>query len=334
MSTIAQGNVSAARPRKACANLVVLLAGAVAVLAGIALPWVVPSKIVLSLLAQAFFDALLATSVGFLLLQNGRVSFGQAAFFGLGGYALGVLIARQLVVPEIAVLVALALPTLVAFLLGLVIARVTGVAHAMLTLAVGQAFYEVVFRWRELAKGDDGMSFDLPPQIFGMSSRGLQDPAFMAVLAWCILVLVLVGLTLFARSRTGQIAAAIRDNEERARFLGFSTMMPRALVYAIAAFIAAIAGVLQASYNGYIAPQMFHWSASGFALIMSIIGGAKFIVGPAIGAIVLFYIKDLAGQFAEYWPAIVGGILVVVTLTMPQGIVGLVRRLWSRRARP
>jgi branched-chain amino acid transport system permease protein len=109
--------------------------------------------------------------------------------------------------------------------------------------------------------------------------------------------------------------------------------MPRALVYAIAAFIAAIAGVLQAIYNGYIAPQMFHWSLSGFALIMAIIGGAKFVIGPAIGAVVLFYIKDSAGQFAEYWPAIVGSILVVVTLTMPQGIIGLIWRLWRRRAK-
>ena len=287
----------------------------------------------MSLLAQAMFDALLATSVGFLILQNGRTSFGQAAFFGLGGYAMGVLIARQWVAPELAVLIALILPTAVAFLLGLVISRITGVAHAMLTLAVGQAFYEVVFRWRELAKGDDGMSFDLPAQMFGFSARKLQDPAVMLVLAWTVLVLVLLGLALFARSRIGQVAAAIRDNEERARFLGYSTVMPRALVYAIAAFIAAIAGILQASYNGYIAPQMFHWSTSGFALIMAIIGGAKFIIGPAIGAVVLFYITDYAGQFAEYWPAIVGIILVIVTLTMPRGVVGLALTLWRRGTR-
>ncbi len=145
----------------------------------------------------------------------------------------------------------------------------------------------------------------------------------MVVLAWSILVVVLVGLALFTRSRTGMLAAAIRDNEERARFLGYSTTMPRALVYAIAALVAAAAGVLQAAYNGYIAPQMFHWTVSGFALIMAIIGGAKFIIGPAVGAVALFYVKDAAGQFAEYWPAIVGVTLVVVTLTMPQGIVGL-----------
>ncbi|KQZ01548.1 hypothetical protein ASD45_12325 [Pseudolabrys sp. Root1462] len=320
--------------RRKPAGYAALIAVAVLALAvGAALPWLVPTKIAMSLLAQAMFDALLATSVGFLILQNGRTSFGQAAFFGLGGYAMGVLIARQWVAPEAAVLIALILPTAVAFLLGLVISRITGVAHAMLTLAVGQAFYEVVFRWRELAKGDDGMSFDLPAQMFGFSARKLQDPAVMLVLAWTVLVLVLLGLALFARSRIGQVAAAIRDNEERARFLGYSTVMPRALVYAIAAFIAAIAGILQASYNGYIAPQMFHWSTSGFALIMAIIGGAKFIIGPAIGAVVLFYIKDYAGQFAEYWPAIVGVILVIVTLTMPRGVVGLALMLWRRGTR-
>jgi branched-chain amino acid transport system permease protein len=331
MSTLAQGTI-VVRPRRIGATTATLLAGAVALAVGFALPLLLPSKIAMSLFAQALFDALLATSVGFLFLQNGRISFGQAAFSGLGGYAFGILVARGLVGSEIALLIALLLPTLVAFLLGLVIARVSGVAHAMLTLAVGQAFYEVAFRWRELAKGDDGMSFDLPRRMFGLSSRGLQDPAFMVVLAWCLLVVVLVGLALFARSRIGMVTAAIRDNEERARFLGYSTTLPRALVYALAAFIAAIAGILQASYNGYIAPQMFHWTVSGYALIMAILGGAKFIIGPAVGAVVLFYVKELAGQVAEYWPAIVGGALVLVTLTMPQGIIGVLRLLWLRRA--
>ena len=331
MTTLAQ-NGGVARPQGIGVPLAIVVGGAAALLAGFALPLILPSKIAMSLFAQALFDALLATSVGFLFLQNGRISFGQAAFSGLGGYAFGVMVGRGIVDAEAALLVALVLPTLAAFLLGLVIARVSGVAHAMLTLAVGQAFYEVAFRWRELAKGDDGMSFDLPARIFGFSSRGLQDPAFMVVLAWAILVIVLVGLALFARSRTGMLTAAIRDNEERARFLGYATTLPRALVYALAALIAAVAGILQASYNGYIAPQMFHWTVSGYALIMAILGGAKFIVGPALGAVVLFYIKDLAGQFAEYWPAIVGGALVLVTLTMPQGIMGVLRTLVPARA--
>lgn len=308
---------------------------ALALALGVAMPWLVSSKLTLSLTTQAIVDALLATSVGFLVLQNGRVSFGQAAFFGLGGYAFGVLVARQLVAPEVALLLALALPTLVAFLLGLVFARIAGVAHAMLTLAVGQAFYEIAFRWRELAKGDDGMSFDLPPRIFGFASSSLQDPAVMVVVAWSALVLALAGLAVFVNSRLGQIAAAVRDNEERARFIGHDTAIPPAVVYAIAAFLAALAGVLQATYNGYIAPQMFHWSLSGTALIMAVVGGAQFIVGPAIGAVCFFFLKDFAGRFAEFWPAIVGTVLVAVTLLMPQGMIGLAFRLWAaRRSKP
>src|SRR5581483_7316288 len=141
----------------------------------------------------------------------------------------------------------------------------------------------------------------------------------------------LIGIAFFARSRTGQITAAIRDNEERARFIGYSTTLPRALVYAIAALIAAAAGVMQAIYNGYIAPQMFHWTLSGAALIMAVVGGAKVIIGPAIGAVVFFYLKDFAGRAAEYWPAIVGAVLVVATLTMPKGIMGLASDVVRRR---
>lgn len=331
MTAAAFAQAQAPLRRRGRSGVVILAVGALALIAGFVLPSVVTSKITLSLLAQAVFDALLATSVGLLVLQNGRVSFGQAAFFGLGGYIFGVVVARKLLSPELALLVALAVPALVAFLLGLVIARVTGVAHAMLTLAVGQAFYEVVFRWRELAKGDDGMSFDLPGPLFGLSARSLQDPAVMLVIAWSVLVLALLGIAFFARSRIGQITAAIRDNEERARFIGYSTTMPRALVYAIAALLAAAAGVMQAIYNGYIAPQMFHWTLSGAALIMAVVGGAKVIVGPAIGAVVFFYLKDFAGRAAEYWPAIVGCVLVVATLAMPKGITGLARDVARRR---
>jgi len=139
MSTIAQGSIIL-RPHKIGATVAILLVGAAALAVGFALPLILQSKIAMSLFAQALFDALLATSVGFLFLQNGRISFGQAAFSGLGGYAFGILVARGLVGSEVALLIALLLPTLIAFLLGLVIARVSGVAHAMLTLAVGQAF--------------------------------------------------------------------------------------------------------------------------------------------------------------------------------------------------
>ncbi|SLN70460.1 branched-chain amino acid ABC transporter permease [Oceanibacterium hippocampi] len=307
-------------------NWRLLTAAAVAVAAGIAAPHVISSVLWISLLTQAVVDMIFATSVGLLVRQNGRISFGQAAFFGLGGYIFAVSIAREIATPELAIILAVVLPTLIAFLLGLIIARIPGVAHAMLTLAVGQAFYEVVFKWRELANGDDGMSVALPRTLFGFDSGMLQTPGSMLPIVWTILVMILVGFTLMARSPFGQLTEAIRENDERAQFIGYTTTLPRAVIYGASAFVAAVAGLLQTLYNGYISPDMFHWSLSGMALIMAIVGGPKIIWGPALGAFILFFFKDVAGDATEYWPALVGIMLIVVTLLLPEGFAGLAER--------
>ncbi len=308
-----------------------LLLALVAIAFGVALPQVLVSALWLSLLTQAVIDMMLATSVGLLVRQNGRISFGQAAFFGLGGYVFAVFSVRSFVSPELALILALVIPTALAVLLGLVIARIPGVAHAMLTLAVGQALYEVTFKWRGLANGDDGMSVPLPKTLFGLDSGLFYSPSSMLVICWTLLVLVLFAITVMARSPFGQLTELIRENDERARFIGYSTTWPRAVVYGLSAFVAALAGVLHTLYGGYISPEMLHWSLSGTALIMAIVGGPRIIWGPALGAFILFFFKDIAGDQTEYWPALVGGSLIVVTLLLPEGVAGLFLRLTRGR---
>lgn len=308
-----------------------VLVAALAIALGFALPHLLPTVLLVSLMTQAVMDMLLATSVGLLIRQNGRISFGQAAFFGLGGYVFAVFSARSIVSPELALLLGLLVPSLLAFLLGLVIARIPGVAHAMLTLAVGQAVYEVAFKWRGLANGDDGMSVPLPRSFLGLDSRLFYTPESMLVICWTLLVLVLFGIAVMARSPFGQLCEAIRENEERARFVGYDTTLPRAVVYGLSAFVAALAGILQTLYGGYISPEMLHWSLSGTALIMAIVGGPKIIWGPALGAFILFFFKDIAGDATEYWPALVGGSLILVTLLLPEGVAGLALRLLPKR---
>ncbi len=300
---------------------------AVAIALGVAAPHLIASALWLSLLAQAVMDMMLATSVGLLVRQNGRISFGQAAFFGLGGYVFAVFSVRSFVSAEVALILALVLPTLLAFVLGLVIARIAGVAHAMITLAVGQALYEVALKWRGLANGDDGMSVPLPKTLFGLNSNLFYKPDSMLVICWTLLVLVILGIVMLSRSPFGQLCEAIRENDERARFIGYNTTLPRAVIYALSAFVAALAGVLQTLYGGYISPEMLHWSLSGMALIMAIVGGPRIIWGPALGAFILFFFKDIAGDATEYWPALVGGSVIIVTLVLPQGVAGLVLRL-------
>ena len=121
-----------------------------------------------------------------------------------------------------------------------------------------------------------------------------------------------------------------RENEERARFIGFETIVPRAIVYAISAAIAALAGVLFTLYNGFVTPNVLYWSLSGEALVMAVIGGTRAVWGPALGAVIFFLFKDAAGDLTEHWPAIIGGTLIVVTVLLPRGVSGTITMLLER----
>ncbi len=299
---------------------------------GLALPLLVGSALFMSLLAQAMFAAVLATAVGALIRLNGVVSFGHAAFYGVAGYTVALALKHQWMSAEWAIVLALALPTTLAFVLGLVIVRIPGVAFSMLTLAVGQAFHEFAVKARHATGGDDGLAIRLPQHLFGIESSLLQRPHAAFVLAWVVLMAVLLGLFLLSRSKSGRLMEAIRENEERARFIGFRTVALRAAALAISAFIAALAGVLFALYNGFISPEVLHWSLSGSALIMAIIGGPMLLWGPALGAVIFFLVKDVAGTLTEHWQAVIGITLILVTVFLPAGLGGTLARFAERRA--
>lgn len=303
---------------------------AIAIIVGVALQQGVPSVLLLTLLAQATISGILAMSVGTLLRLNGVVSFGHAAFYGMAAYLIALSLKHGWMGAELSILLALVVPTVLAFVLGLGIVGIPGIAFSMLTLAVGQAFYEFATKAREFVGGDDGMSIELPARLFGISTAMFQRPQTMFVISWVVLVLLVFGLSVLTRSHFGRLAEAIRENEERARFMGYQTKVPRAIVLAVSAFIAALGGVLFAIYNAFVSPDLLHWSLSGSALIMVIIGGPKLLWGPAFGAIIFFFFKDIAGNITEHWPAMIGLTLIVVTVMLPHGIGGSLARLLAR----
>jgi branched-chain amino acid transport system permease protein len=312
--------------RSSTANRVVplILAVGLAVL-GATAPSLIQSTLVFTLLTQATITALLATSVGFLIRQNGLVSFGHAAFYGLAGYIIALAMREHIASPEIAIGLAVVVPTLLAFGLGLIFIRMVGVAFSMLTLAVAQGFYELFMRWRSLANGEDGLRVDWPASIFGVHTTMFLDARTMFVACWFILVLVIFGLYVLASSHFGTLTLAIRENEERVRFIGYATVVPRAIVYAISAFVASLAGVLFTLYNGFVTPEILNWGLSGEVMIMAIIGGTRSVWGPALGAVFFFFLKSYLGDLTDHWQAFVGGLLIAVVLLVPQGISGLIR---------
>ena len=305
--------------------------GALLALAGGALVlWLTSSASLLGMFTQAVIYAIFALGVGLLLKQNGLVSFGHALFFGAAGYGMGVLLELRLMPVELALLAVLVAIAVGAFLIGLVIVRVPGIAFGMLTLAIGQMAYLLASRARGITGGADGMGIAWPDTLFGVSQSVLLQPATLFMLAWALMVLVACALQWILGTRFGAVTEAARDNEERARFIGIQTTVPRALVYALSAVVTGVAGLLSALNTGFVSPEGLHWSVSAITLLMVVVGGFKHPVGPIVGAIVYFLFKDLLGEWATHSMAIFGAALIAVIVFSPDGITGALGKLRQR----
>lgn len=304
-----------------------------ALAAGAAIAWGVASNTLLSLFTQALIYAVFALGVGVLLKQNGMVSFGHALYFGGTSYLIGILLQMQLMPAELVIALALLVVALAAFGVGLVIVRVPGVAFSMLTLAIGQMFFLSASRARGVTGGADGMNIDWPSRLFGVPVAQLLKPASLFLISWVTLVVVMWLLSWLMRTRFGAITEAVRDNEERARFIGITTLWPRAAVYALSALVTSVAGVLSALNTGFVSPESLHWSLSGVALMMVVVGGFKALWGPAVGAVVYFMFKDILGEHATHWMTIFGVALITVIVFSPTGVAGLFDR-WVLGKKP
>ena len=292
-------------------------------------------RVVVALLTQALIVSFLALGVGVLIRLSGLVTFGHAAPFGLGAYgAAWALGPAAPFAPEIG-LVAVVLGVGVLFwAIGLVVGRVEGIAFGMLTLALGQAVHVAAGKFRHLTGGSDGLIVDLPRHLYGARTDALQTPFGMLVIAAVVLAVVLFGLRSFERTRAGRLAVAIRENEERVRFLGYRTRALKALVFALSAAIPALGGVLFTLHQGFVSPEVLTWGFSGHALIMAILGGTVALWGPIAGALAFFVLREELGGITTHWLAILGTTLIVVTVVWPSGLAGaaaaLARRLGRR----
>ncbi len=301
-------------------------------LGGVVAAFVTSSNSLMGMFAQAVIYAIFALGVGFLLRQNGLVSFGHALYFGAAGYGMGIVLTLDLMPAELAIVVVVAATGLLAFLIGLVIVRVPGIAFGMLTLAIGQMAYLLASRARGITGGADGMSLPWPETLFGVSQSFLLKPMHLFLISWVLMVGVTFVLLCVLRTRFGAITEAVRDNEERARFIGIRTTVPRALVYAISAMVTAVAGVLSSFNTGFVSPENLHWSVSAITLLMVVVGGFRRPVGPIVGAVIYFLFKDLLGEYATHSMAIFGAALIAVIVFSPDGITGAIERLLKRRS--
>ncbi len=265
-----------------------------------------------------------AVAFNMLFGVTGMLSFGQALYYGVGAYSVGLLVrgfGDTWFLPSI--IVGLLVAVAVSVLLGLLVIRVSGVYFTVLTLAFGQLAWQVTLKWYHFTGGDDGIQSIIPPGLLGNNR----------VYYWFTLALVALSILALKRlvnSPLGLTLRCIRQNPERVRFLGRRVRRNQLRVYVVSSFFAALAGCLMAGADNSIHPDMFYWTTSGEVILMAVIGGIGQFFGPFIGAAVIIIIQDYVGARTEYWSLIIGLIMMTMVLLFPQGLVGEIRSLRTR----
>jgi branched-chain amino acid transport system permease protein len=271
---------------------------------------------------------LAAMALNFLLGFTGVLSFGHAAYFGLGAYGAAMTIRYLVPSTMLAMLVGTVVATLAAAAVGALIRKLRGVYFAMVTIAFGQVFYFVAFRWNNVTGGDDGLTgWHRLPLDLGFTQLDIQhdDKVFyyFVLVLFALAVAVLAGLL---RSPLGRSLTAIRENERRARFLGIPVELHVWLSFVISGAFCGLAGTLYALLNNFVDPRSLHWTLSGNFVIMAVLGGMRSFWGPLIGAVIFVMLQDFVSSRTENWMSIIGLFFVLVVSFFPRGVLGAIKR--------
>jgi branched-chain amino acid transport system permease protein len=305
-------------------------AGLVAILAMLLFPFLV-TDYPRALIAEIYIFAIFAMSLDLLLGFTGLMSLGHAAFFGLGAYAVAILGTLFGVNAWLGLVAGVAAAAGGAALIGLFCVRTSGIPFLMLTLAFSQLVYSVALKWRDVTGGTDGMAIAEKPGFFGFDLSNSLTMYFMTLV---FLLLCYWGLRRLLNAPLGHVFVGIRENEPRMLAIGYPTRAYKLLSFTIAGAFAGLAGGLYAIFNSFISPDAVYWTASGDILIMTMLGGAGTLIGPAIGAGVFLLMKNVVSSYSEHWLAIIGAIFICGVLFFPGGIWGTLRQVRWPRGKP
>ncbi|MGZ5267598.1 MAG: branched-chain amino acid ABC transporter permease [Caldimonas sp.] len=271
--------------------------------------------------------AIAATSLNLVLGYGGMVSFGHAAFVGLGAYATGVLISEGVLDGAVHLAATVALTALAALVIGAISLRTRGVYFIMITLAFGQMLFYLANSIKGYG-GDEGLNIRARSLLgFGID---LKDAPTFYYVALAVLGATLAGLHAFVRSDFGRAIVATRDDEVRAEALGFATYRNRLAVFVAAGAIARLAGALSVNQQGYVSPALLHWTQSGTLMVMVILGGVASLWGGVLGAALLVILQETLSAYTTHWEFWTGWVLLAVVLFARHGLAGWLARAMRR----
>jgi branched-chain amino acid transport system permease protein len=298
-------------------------------LALILVPWWVPMIGGYTALGSKVLIYAIATmGLNLLLGFTGGLSFGQAAYFGLGAYGAGMTLKYLAPSTPLAILIGTLAGGIAATLLGPLVMRRRGIYFAMITIAIGQLFYFVMVRWNNVTGGEDGLAgfgrqdIHLGALTIPISSSGT---AFYYLVLICFTIAVAI-MWVLLQSPLGHTWVAIRENRRRVEFLGIRAERYVWAAFAVAGFITAFAGTLNALLFNFTSPQDLHWILSGNFVIMIILGGMRSFFGPLLGVIIFVVAQDYLSSITGNWMTFIGMIFVFIVLLFPKGVLGIFRR--------
>lgn len=290
------------------------------------------SDYALGVIAEIMIFAIFAMSLNLLVGYTGMMSFGHAAFFGMATYTVIGLGVHLGISGWWGLAAGIAASTVLALVFGVFCIRVSGIPFLMLTMAFSQLLFAAALKWRSVTGGTDGLNGFVAPELFGVA-LGTSAVARYAVVALGF-VLVLAFLTCLVRSPLGSIFIGIRDNEQRMRAIGYPVQRFKLLSFTIAGALAGVGGGLYALFNAYVSTDILHWSQSGDAMIMVLLGGGGSVFGPAIGAAIFLLLKNIISSHNEYWALWVGIIFILCVMFLREGVWGWITgKLGPRTAR-
>ena len=287
----------------------------------------------ITLSTRVVIFALAGVGLNLALGLGGLVSLGHAAFFGIGGYAMGILASHaQSYTPimewpfliegtkfmPIIWLVAIVVSALVALIIGALSLRTSGVYFIMITLAFGQMLFYFTISWPAYG-GEDGLSIYVRNGFPGLNTL---DPIQFFLICYVILALVLIFSARLAKSPFGLALNAVRQTSERVETVGIAPYRLRLTAFVISGMITGLAGALFADLNRFVSPTMFSWQTSGEIMVFVILGGVARLFGPVAGALLFIVLEHLLGELSEYWHIYLGLLLLAVVLYARGGIIG------------
>ncbi len=305
----------------------IVRAALVLVLVAVAVVPLVAGQYYATLMLPFFGYGIALLGLNLLFGYTGLLSFGHALFVALGAYTAAYLGTDfKIVSLELALLTAAALAAVVAVPLGLLAVRYVKIYFGMLTLAFGMLFYSFLGKFYALTGGDEGMRV-LRPTLLGQPFAALDKVPFLIgpfyYYAFALLVVATLVMWRVVRSPFGLCLRGVRENAEKAAYLGVPVRRYRLAAFVIAAVFGAVGGVLLAVPTGLADPLLAYWTHSGNLIFMLLLGGFDNFFGPLLGAFVFIFLQDQVMSYTEYWRFVFGAMLAIVVLFFPRGLMGL-----------